>query len=485
VEETGLGDRDEFSARGKAGNSRPLLSLATAEQKARLAKLDDAMAARKTELARLEREELPAMDELVRRIDVQPANWTPVVPDEMRSEEGAILTKQADNSLLVSGPRVAKDTYEITFAADSRNVTGLRLELLPDPSLPKGGVGRGDNGNAVISEVEITTEKVLDGVTRTKPRIAFATAEFSQDKRDVAGMIDGKADTGWSVLPEVDKPHAAVFEFAEPIDTNGGVKFVVRLKHDFPKGELSQAGRFRISLTTDPEPYAVPRAVAAALKVDGGKRSAAQTKAIDAFRRARSPKLRTEMAALGDLEKERKKFEKSLPTTMVMAEQAKPRETFTLKRGQYDQPGEKVEAGTPEWLNPLPGWCAEKIGSGSRNGWSIRRIRSPARVTVNRFWQMLFGTGLVKSVENFGSQAEPPTNPQLLDWLASEFVKSGWDVKAMLKLMVTSATYRQSSRVTPDMLERDPENLLLARGSAYSAFPRRSSATRRSRLPDS
>jgi hypothetical protein len=275
-------------------------------------------------------------------------------------------------------------------------------------------------------------------------------------------MIDGKTDTAWSVLPEVAKPHAAVFEFAEPVDTNGGMKFIVRLKHDFPKGELSQAGRFRISLTTDAEPYAVPRNVAAALKVESAKRSAAETKAIDAFRRARSPKLRAATAAQTELDKERKRFEKSLPTTMVMAEQAKPRETFMLKRGQYDQHGEKVAAGTPEWLNAFPA-NAPKNRLGLAQWLVDPKNPLTARVTVNRFWQMVFGTGLVKSVENFGSQAEPPTHPELLDWLSTEFVRSGWDVKAMLKLMVTSAMYRQSSRVTPELLERDPENRLLAR----------------------
>jgi hypothetical protein len=146
----------------------------------------------------------------------------------------------------------------------------------------------------------------------------------------------------------------------------------------------------------------------------------------------------------------------------VMAEQAKPRETFMLKRGQYDQRGEKVEAGTPEWLNAFPeGAPKNRLGLAQ---WLVDP-KNPltARVTVNRFWQMLFGSGLVKSVENFGSQAEPPSHPELLDWLAGKFVRSNWNVKAMLKLMVTSATYRQSSRVSPGLLERDPENRLLAR----------------------
>ena len=162
---------------------------------------------------------------------------------------------------------------------------------------------------------------------------------------------------------------------------------------------------------------------------------------------------------------ERAKVQASFPTVMVMAEANPPKSTFLLVRGAYDHPGEKVSPGVPAVLPPMPeGAPNNRLGFAE---WVIDP-RNPllARVTVNRFWQMYFGTGIVKTVEDFGSQGEWPSNPELLDFLATEFVRSGWDVKALQKLIVMSATYRQSSEATPDLLQRDPENRLLARGPA-------------------
>ena len=166
---------------------------------------------------------------------------------------------------------------------------------------------------------------------------------------------------------------------------------------------------------------------------------------------------------LAEWKKKQEELEKAIPTSMVMEEMAKPRETFMLVRGQYDRKGEKVTPGTPAMLPPLP-----KDAPPNRLGLA-RWLVSPqhpltARVAVNHFWQMHFGTGLVKTAEDFGSQGERPSHPELLDWLATEFIRTGWDVKAMQRLMVTSAAFRQSSRLAPRLREKDPENRLLARG---------------------
>jgi hypothetical protein len=155
-----------------------------------------------------------------------------------------------------------------------------------------------------------------------------------------------------------------------------------------------------------------------------------------------------------------------IPSTMVMAEMDKPRDTFVLKRGDYRSPADRVSPNTPAVLPPLPADAA-------RNRLSLAKwIADPAnpltaRVAVNHFWQMYFGVGLVKTSEDFGSQGDPPSNQALLDWLATEFVRTRWDVKAMQRLIVTSAVYRQSSKITPEMEERDPENRLLARGPRF------------------
>lgn len=156
----------------------------------------------------------------------------------------------------------------------------------------------------------------------------------------------------------------------------------------------------------------------------------------------------------------------SIPTSMVMRQMDQPRDTFMLVRGEYHNRGEKVTAATPASLPPLPEAApANRLGLAR---WIVDRSNPlTARVAVNRYWQSMFGTGIVKTVEDFGSQGEPPSHPKLLDWLAVEFIESGWDIKHLHRLILNSATYRQSSRVTPDLFERDPENRLLARGSRF------------------
>ncbi|MBI1312659.1 DUF1553 domain-containing protein [bacterium] len=175
--------------------------------------------------------------------------------------------------------------------------------------------------------------------------------------------------------------------------------------------------------------------------------------------------VRTAWRELVKLERELIEFRHSLPTVMVMQE-TQPRETHVLIRGQYDKPGERVVAGVPAALSPLPDDApSNRFGLAQ---WLVSRDNPlTARVTVNRFWRDLFGIGLVKTTEDFGVQGEHPSHPQLLDWLAVEFVESGWDVRHILKTIVMSATYQQSSRVTPELLVRDPDNRLLARGARF------------------
>jgi hypothetical protein len=192
-----------------------------------------------------------------------------------------------------------------------------------------------------------------------------------------------------------------------------------------------------------------------------------QTRLTDYFLKYGAPeKERRLYAQLKDLRTEKSKLETDIPTVMVMDEMKKPRETFVLGRGQYDNPKDKVTAGVPAFLPPMaPGLPMNRLGLAK---WLVSPSNPlTARVTVNHFWQEYFGIGIVKTSEDFGSQGEPPSHPLLLDWLATEFVRTGWNVKAIERLIVTSATYRQSSRVTPELKERDPENRLLARGPRF------------------
>ncbi|HZD96423.1 MAG TPA: DUF1553 domain-containing protein, partial [Candidatus Sulfotelmatobacter sp.] len=182
------------------------------------------------------------------------------------------------------------------------------------------------------------------------------------------------------------------------------------------------------------------------------------------MRRAASQQSREAYAMLVKLRDEKEKLEKSIPTTMVMAEMDKPMDTFVLGRGQHYNKLEKVTPGVPAFLLQLPKDAPANRLALAR--W-LMDPRNPltARVEVNRYWQHFFGTGIVKTAEDFGAQGERPTHPELLDWLATEFIRTGWDIKAMQRLTVLSATYRQSSRTTPQLKEKDPENRLLARGA--------------------
>ena len=173
--------------------------------------------------------------------------------------------------------------------------------------------------------------------------------------------------------------------------------------------------------------------------------------------------LRSEWAKLGALRLEREQLERTFPTVMVMAESPKPKDTHMLIRGAYDKKGDKVQPGIPAILPPLPdGAPNNRLGFAK---WLVQPSNPLlARVTMNRLWQQLFGVGIVKTVEDFGQQGEWPSHPELLDWLATEFVSSGWDMKHMVETIVLSETYQQSSRATPELLQRDPDNRLLARG---------------------
>ena len=199
--------------------------------------------------------------------------------------------------------------------------------------------------------------------------------------------------------------------------------------------------------------------------------AAQRTKLALAFEETAAPaEAQSAGNAITMAERERDRFYQTIPTVMVMADSRTPRSTFILKRGAYDAPGEPVERATPAFLPPFhPEWPRNRLGL----AYWLTAPENPltARVTVNRFWQSFFGIGIVKTADDFGSQGEWPVHPELLDWLATTFVESGWDVKALQKTLVMSAAYRQSSQVTPELLARDPDNRLIARGPRFRLGP--------------
>ncbi|HXB73448.1 MAG TPA: DUF1553 domain-containing protein [Candidatus Acidoferrales bacterium] len=247
------------------------------------------------------------------------------------------------------------------------------------------------------------------------------------------------------------------------IGAGGGLRWV---------GDIADVRIYNRALTAD-EAAIVPirESIAEISAMPAARRSRGQALKLSTwFLEEGAPaEIRNAYTELTALEAERQQLYRGIPTVMVMADGA-ARDTFVLKRGAYDSPGEKVTSGVPEVLHQLPAdWPNNRLGLAR---WLVDRGNPlTARVTVNRLWQTFFGVGIVKTVDDFGSQGEWPVHPELLDWLAVEFMDSGWDVKALIKTMVLSATYRQLSKVTPELLQKDPDNRLLARAPRYRLGP--------------
>jgi len=238
---------------------------------------------------------------------------------------------------------------------------------------------------------------------------------------------------------------------------------VKTLEAGLPAAQAALEKEWQAATNTPPAPAGVTEELRGILAKPSGERTAEQQRKLAKHVREDQPALVAAEKELADLRHSLEEVEKAIPTTMVMQELDKPRDSFVLERGQYDKPGERVTPGIPAVFGSLPeGQPANRLALAR---WLVDPANPlTARVMVNRFWQMYFGTGIVKTAEDFGTQGEWPSHPELLDWLASEFVRTGWDVKAMQKLIVTSATYRQSSATTAEWAAKDPENRLLAHG---------------------
>ena len=382
--------------------------------------------------------------------------WTAIRPVEMQSSK-PFLTMLDDDSVLAGGDTVKSCAYDLTFRSDFRNITALRLEALPDDSLPGHGPGmtfyEGQNGDFFLSTISLKADS-------REAKFDKASQTFGSP---ASAAIDSDPQTGWAITGGTGMPQTAVFSLEAPIAHAGELKLHMLFERYF----AAPLGHFRISVTTDPralEPQALPREIEAALLQDSARRSEAQQQQLLDYFLSVAPQLaeaRKPIEALGQ----------SIPaplTTLVMRERpaGHPRQTFVHHRGEFLQTDEPVEPGVPSFLPPLP-----KDAPLNRLTFA-RWLVSPgnpltARVQVNRQWQAFFGRGIVRTVQDFGYQGELPSNQALLDWLAVQFMKDGWSLKKLDRLIVTSATYRQRSDVTPDLVALDPDNALLARGPRF------------------
>lgn len=393
-----------------------------------------------------------------------------VLRGQLESQEGTVLTLQKDGSVLASGPSLKQDDYRLITGLKLSRLTGLKLEVLPE----NGVLSPGKSGEFILTDIKVQVRRGGSSQIRDIA-VSNAVADFEGGKTKareyglVTGTLDDDPRNGWTTKggPK-DKPHTAVFALKEPLVLEADEELIFEMRHRSTDGDANIA-RFRLSATDQPGPAvrelaAAPlEQLAGATEVDAKLRERLFAQFLvdhEPYQKARASldrataQLKEVTSAAGKL------------NVMVLAERKVPRDTSILVRGVWDKKGEKVTSGVPAAIAPWPeGLARDRLGLAK---WITSRDNPlTARVFVNHVWQMFFGAGLVRTPDDFGLQGQRPTHPELLDWLAVDFMEHGWDVKHLIKLIVTSAVYQQSSQFSGRGSQFDPENRLLARGPRF------------------
>jgi hypothetical protein len=400
-------------------------------------------------------------------------------PVDFTSYDGTNLTserKPGDGLVVASGPNPDNETYTVTLKPGAGTWTMLGIEIVQDESLPGIRVARGAD-RLVLTEVDAETAGAALGFSG-----AISNLKNPAEEYPAIAAVDGDAHTGWAVATYNETPKIFLaLRFAQPLRTGPAAMVTVRLHHD---SEIRRAvtGRFRLWLSTGEFPWPdiekgqnIPDDLRKALETANDKRSDGDKSKIAQVYQWSSPEAAAPMAQLARIEGQAARLAASIPH-VVVSEATAPAETRILPRGNWmDDSGAIVEPAIPAFLGKLDtgGRRANRLDLAN---WLVSP-QNPltARVFVNRLWRQFFGMGVSKVLDDLGSQGEWPIHPELLDWLASEFMRPqfqaegthGWDVKHVERLIVTSQTYRQSSLTTPELAERDPDNRLLARQSRF------------------
>jgi hypothetical protein len=442
-------------------------------------------------LARFEADELPARLAAWERRRCERASeavrWVVLEPSKVESRGGATFERLEDGSYRASGTNPEFDTYTIVAPCHLAEINAIKVEALADPSLVGGGPGRAANGNFALTDVGLKVGP-LYGIGKTvEPGLINPKATFEQAGLPVAATIDGDPKSGWAVDPQFGRDHAAVFELADDVRPDAGSTLTITLKFENNAGH--NIGRVRVSATDAPRPVGlgddgIPREVRAALELADGSRTEEQRAALLGWYRTIDTRWRALKRALDDHAATAPKAEgekalissEGLPAVRLHTQGGDFLDaTHVLRRGDPNQKEEVATQGflqvlmsAPEgeshWQTPPPeGWrtsyrrraLAEWMTDTERGSGHLL-----ARVIVNRLWQHHFGRGLVATPSDFGAQGEPPTHPELLDWLAVELIQGGWRIKPIQKLIMTSAAYRQGSKVDDERAAKDLENAL-------------------------
>ena len=476
----------------------PELEMPTPEQAAKRKALRDEIAKSEAKLKAETPELIAAQTTWEREQADETSRWTTLDPSSFNSTGGTTFTKLEDKSLLASGANPEREEYVIKAPTNVRNLTGLRIEVLPDERLPRGGPGRDPYGNFVLSKVEITAAgKRLEPA---KAKVDNAAGAFDTDRFLFAPVRTAANDNpgGWQIDatrdPNGRMPRQMAIQLDEPLANPNGVELTIKLRH--LAGGLGQGlGRVRLSVTNAKDPLQVARIPAVlkpVLALPAAKRSEKQKADLVKLFRDQTPLLKAERERLLDLKYQLDKIK--IVTALIMGEKQsydRP-STWFHERGAYLNTTEKVYAATPATLPPMPESASiNRLGLAK---WLVDENNPlTARVAVNRFWEQFFGRGIVLTSEDFGTQGEPPSHPELLDWLACELRNADypiadfglrnadskpsvapkkWSMKAIHRLIVTSATYRQTSSFNPQSAiqtpqSEDPYNRLLARGPRF------------------
>ena len=405
--------------------------------------------------------------------------WRPLHPAKLVSTDGTTLTAAADNSVLASGKNPDSDSYILEAAAPLQEITGIRIEALPDPSLPGGGPGRDYYGNFVVRNVEV--EAGASAQTLSKVPIKDVLAD-----EPMPNLLDAHSKIKQTWLVDATRGLMAYQSGTDTAAAPGRLRYQLLLIPEKPlnvgpsgsvrvtivqRSEVSgvNLGNFRVSVTSAANPKVVLEVRATLrplLSIPVERRTPEQATALTGYYRTVATELapvRRKIAAL-----RQQIVDLHIPTALIMEEDTSVEHpsTFIRLRGAFVSKGDQVDADVPSFLGPLPSNVPpNRLGLAK---WLVSGDNPlTARVRMNQIWETIFGRGIVETTEDFGTQGSAPSHPELLDWLATEFVDKGWDTKAMQRLIVTSSTYRQSSAVTPELLERDPANTLLARGPRF------------------
>lgn len=385
-----------------------------------------------------------------------------IILGSVESQEGTKLAQTKDGIVTASGPHPKQDDYRLIASPKLPRLTGLKLEVLP-----QGGVlSRGKSGEFILTDIKVQVRRKGSSQIRdiaVKSAVSDTKIEGkAREYGDVKGTLDDDPRNGWTTkgFPK-NQAHTALYGLAEPLVLESDEELIFELRHRSTNGDANIA-KFRLSATDQAGPAVreigpTPLEKLAKSEIDRVKLMAQFLEDHEPYQLAKASldranaQLKEVQAAAGKL------------NVMVLTERKEQRDTHVLLRGVWDKKGEVVPRGVPAAIAPWPeGLAKDRIGLAK---W-ITSKENPltARVFVNHVWQMLFGAGLVRTPDDFGLQGQRPTHPELLDWLAVDFMENGWDVKRLIKTIVTSETYQQSSdRTDPS----DPTNFLLSRGPRF------------------